>query len=493
MNFKVSLSILFTSLLGQALAQFDVYNEGTASVMYIGSAFALHADGNVENAASATMQFDAGVASLFEIDGNFTNSGTGILIDGIGTIGFTGGANQDVDFGGDEAYSVTVDNSSGDVDITSAVTVTNNVTFINGDLITTGANLITFGTSATASGASAISHVFGPVKKQTAGTSLFTLPTGDGTAYQPIGVTPDGVGATDWTGEYISSPFADRTVSGAGIDRVSGMEYWNLDHSGVADGEITLNWGSASGVSTANTADMLVGFYDGADWISMGGAGITGNSTAGNVRSGSWTNWTQNKFTLASSSNLNSLPVELISFDAIKDNDQVVVEWATGSEINSDYFNVLRSSDGISFTSIGTHLAAGNSNVVTNYVFYDLNPNRGLNYYKLQEFDFDGAKQMSDVKVVQFSDNGFEEIANVFPNPSFGSTNLLFVAENDGVHKLEITDQIGKVVYSANILSHEGGNTIHLNLYHLSRGIYHFNLIDPNNKVSVLPFMRTMK
>ena len=61
------------------------------------------------------------------------------------------------------------------------------------------------------------------------------------------------------------------------------------------------------------------------------------------------------------------LPVELVDFQAETRGEEVVLTWATASEINNDYFTVERSSDGVSFEPIAEIKGAGNSNVCLLY------------------------------------------------------------------------------------------------------------------------------
>ncbi|MEZ4980275.1 MAG: hypothetical protein R2769_01550 [Saprospiraceae bacterium] len=49
---------------------------------------------------------------------------------------------------------------------------------------------------------------------------------------------------------------------------------------------------------------------------------------------------------------------------------------------------------------------AGNSQVQKNYQFIDENPEKGLNYYRLKQMDFDGSFEYSDVVSVIYSEKG---------------------------------------------------------------------------------------
>ena len=101
-----------------------------------------------------------------------------------------------------------------------------------------------------------------------------------------------------------------------------------------------------------------------------------------------------------------TLPVELVDFKAKKAEDKVELIWTTESEFNSDYYSILRSSNGSDFVTIGTKPAAGNSLSLLKYSYLDYSPVRGLNYYQLQEFDVDGKMQQSTVIVLRVSPVG---------------------------------------------------------------------------------------
>lgn len=93
----------------------------------------------------------------------------------------------------------------------------------------------------------------------------------------------------------------------------------------------------------------------------------------------------------------NPLPVEWVSFIGRTNGAINELFWTTGMELNSDYFNVQRSSDGRTFASIGRVDAAGNSSLTSNYAFTDRSPIPGVNYYRLAQVDFDGTTDFSEV------------------------------------------------------------------------------------------------
>lgn len=108
-----------------------------------------------------------------------------------------------------------------------------------------------------------------------------------------------------------------------------------------------------------------------------------------------------------------TLPVELLFFDATKVENTVNLNWETGSEINNDKFVVMRSKDGEFFQPIGEVAGQGNSSVINQYNFVDQHPQLGDNYYMLYQYDYNGELTKSDIRLIEFTlDEGFTTTSN---------------------------------------------------------------------------------
>ena len=81
------------------------------------------------------------------------------------------------------------------------------------------------------------------------------------------------------------------------------------------------------------------------------------------------------------------LPITILSFTSEKSVNGNILSWATSEEINSDHFDVERSSNNISFNLLTKVNAAGNSAYVQHYGFTDAKPFEGTNYYRLKMVD----------------------------------------------------------------------------------------------------------
>ncbi len=97
-----------------------------------------------------------------------------------------------------------------------------------------------------------------------------------------------------------------------------------------------------------------------------------------------------------------TLPVGLLDFEGAAKSKAVELNWRTSQEQNSKHFEVLRSTDGSAFTTLGRINAAGNSTTARDYRFLDQNPASGMNFYKLRAVDKDGSFTYSNTVPVKF-------------------------------------------------------------------------------------------
>lgn len=166
------------------------------------------------------------------------------------------------------------------------------------------------------------------------------------------------------------------------------------------------------------------------------------------------------------------LPVELISFNGKLINDKVKLTWKTASEINSDYFLVQRSIDGINFETIGKVSAQGNSSSIVNYDFVDTNPTEGNNYYRLKQVDYNREYEYFKTVVINTLNGNSISRVNVFPNPANGVINLSFNQAHLGLSSLIIFDERGRKVYIKEVNISEDINEFSIDVSDLAIGLY---------------------
>lgn len=145
-----------------------------------------------------------------------------------------------------------------------------------------------------------------------------------------------------------------------------------------------------------------------------------------------------------------SVPVTWNSFDvkAIK-NSSSLLEWSTESEINNEYFEVLRSKDGNNYESIGKVLSKDQGATLQSYDFIDNNPYLGNNYYKIKQVDLDGKFSFSDTKATTFRLD--QSTVSVFPNPIKDQLSLTITGHNSSQLQARIHDVSGSLILDKTI------------------------------------------
>lgn len=170
------------------------------------------------------------------------------------------------------------------------------------------------------------------------------------------------------------------------------------------------------------------------------------------------------------------LPVTLSQFNAKRIGKDALLDWTTGSEVNSDRFVIERSFDGTRFEVAGEVKAAGNSSSMRQYVYTDFRPTAASNakvvYYRLHMKDLDGSAQYSAIRTVKF--DGSESTPTVvYPNPFTSDLNITVNALSDGKAQLRIVDIVGRTVSTQSNEVSKGDNHIMINgLESLQPGVY---------------------
>lgn len=144
------------------------------------------------------------------------------------------------------------------------------------------------------------------------------------------------------------------------------------------------------------------------------------------------------------------LPVVLTSFGASRTAAGVQLRWATASETNSARFEVQRSLDGHTFTTVANRAAAGSSLVARSYAAVDGTAPAGTLYYRLQQVDQDGTTQYSALVTVA---NTLAEFT-LTPNPTH--TTIGFFTETPTAYL--VRNALGQPVGAGTTLA--GANTL---------------------------------
>ncbi len=170
------------------------------------------------------------------------------------------------------------------------------------------------------------------------------------------------------------------------------------------------------------------------------------------------------------------LPVTLINFSAVEQQNTIAVNWVTANEINTKNFNIQKSNDGINFLTIATLATKGPSN----YQYVDKNITNNLTYYRLQIVDNDGSLQYSNIEQVIVLGK-LASSNTIYPNPVIQT--IYF--NNAAVKHVIVFNQIGKQVLVSNSINNQ-----YLNVSTLQHGVYILQTIDTFGNVQLQKFIK---
>jgi hypothetical protein len=155
----------------------------------------------------------------------------------------------------------------------------------------------------------------------------------------------------------------------------------------------------------------------------------------------------------------NILPVELIDFQATINGNSIDVKWSTATENNNDRYELERSTDAVTFETIGSVKssadASGNSNTRLDYSFKDQSPIANTSYYRLKQFDKDNTFVYSPLLAVEYAKVNNVKFV-VYPNPNHGEfTADISGLENNHRVRIVLKDEKGLIVYDSSFYLQE--------------------------------------
>jgi hypothetical protein len=138
------------------------------------------------------------------------------------------------------------------------------------------------------------------------------------------------------------------------------------------------------------------------------------------------------------------LAVNGLTFNAAMEKDNVQVKWTTLKAFNASKFFIEKSTDGQSFTAIGSAAVAfNNSTSASQYFFADLHPVTGKNFYRLRIISTNGKVSYSDIATVY--KKGTVSVS-VMPNPVAESFTIKFQPAGNSNYAVQLMSADGKTV-----------------------------------------------
>ena len=408
----------------------------------------------VSNAFTNGGVFDANASGPYglTIGGAFTNNGT--FTARTATVTFNGGSAQTISGTTDpNFYNFTLNNASG-ASIGLNTTVQGTFTFTLGKFTTQGYTL-TIGTNGSVSGYTSAryfvaydnSGTIGSVKQfiNLKASTAYYYPIGDLTNYTPFTFTVNAA-STLAAGAYFTMYTKAATISGLSASVTTYLtRFWRGTDSGITTPNYDISYAySATDVIGGTEANLMPIKKSGATWYKPTGSTFTNGTAVGTggftvgTRTLTWAGLTSFSDYGGVGPAAVGLPIELFKFEGKKSGNDNELFWSTQTEINNDFFTIEKTTDGVTFETVGTQNGAGNSNYSLNYNLVDQNVQKVINYYRLIQTDTDGKNTISslisiDNRVIESSEKVISSITNILGqeiNDSYRG--LIIITYNDG-------------------------------------------------------------
>ena len=141
------------------------------------------------------------------------------------------------------------------------------------------------------------------------------------------------------------------------------------------------------------------------------------------------------------------LGVTLLDFTGSLQKNNILLNWNTSSEYNSNYFDLEKSYDGVQFHKIATVQAAGNSTILQQYNYLDNELPVEMNYYRLKMVDITGQYVYSNVKLIRNTALG--QNIYILGNPFTDNIQIKFARIPKGSVSVRLLDASGKTLFNS--------------------------------------------
>lgn len=408
----------------------------------------------------------------FNIWGDYTNYGrTAYALSSTQTINFNGAVNQTIG-GGDITGGVLISRA---VNINNPAGVTINTKFYTDTLIMTQGNINTaggqwIGVGYDATNTGYLQRTSGIVTGQLerwylAGvvSDSLSYPVGTSSVLKEAKVR---FSTAPTTQGRIGIKFVDNGTDGSDLPSTLNDGGFSLTRRSNSYWTMTGTFLTGGGIDVAFDGNGQEGITDASNmrviWSNNSGLSFSllGNHKNGNASIGRRTDIGLyfSDFYLAGDITNNPLPVELDNFIATTIKNEVILDWATGHELNNTGFEIqraaLNSSQSIhdnpvtaAYETIGFVTSKGNSNAGQSYKFNDKNLQAGRYAYRLKQIDVNGNHTFFLLNnEVSINLPGKFVISQNYPNPFNPVTNINYEMPFDGSLKIVVFDNLGREV-----------------------------------------------
>ncbi|MFP5042559.1 alpha-amylase family glycosyl hydrolase [Parasediminibacterium sp. JCM 36343] len=235
--------------------------------------------------------------------------------------------------------------------------------------------------------------------------------------------------------------------------------------------QLTIYYSNMSVVSFANlgtgSSTSSINFPTNGTWYRV--VGTVGNPTITIANNATTFTLSSGDYAVFTNIDVNAvLPVSWVSFTAQKGlNNAVNLAWSVSNEINNNHYDIERSTDGTSFSYIGSVPASTSVFNAVTYNYTDISTLGGTVYYRIKQVDNDGKYTFS--KVVSITADASKTLWH-----TTYSNSTIKIAVQANVNKMDVVlyDMSGKALYQQTAAKTVAGQQINIPAKQFAKGVY---------------------
>ena len=172
------------------------------------------------------------------------------------------------------------------------------------------------------------------------------------------------------------------------------------------------------------------------------------------------------------------LPIELLAFYGIPANDKVILQWKVATELNVNYYLVEKSIDAEQWSEVIKIPSKSEAFGVNQfYETQDNYPQKGINYYRLTNYDKDGSHGESRLITVNYE----RDAMPVWVEQTTDELIIHLNGKNLSGEIIELYDISGRVVFSSALP--QADDKISIKKQSLAKGIYTLRAESDQNQI----------
>jgi hypothetical protein len=183
---------------------------------------------------------------------------------------------------------------------------------------------------------------------------------------------------------------------------------------------------------------------------------------------------------------------QIVGFDVEDFNIGNMLNWQTTIEVDNKEFLIERSTNGVTFITIGTVDGEGTTSDKKSYSFLDISADSGLTHYRLKQVNYDGTSVFSNV--IKIDKNGANNltITSMTPLEQGGVVEITLDVKKPSTVTYNVDKLDTHLVYTATQTLQTGKNIISVDVSEFEEGTYRIT-VEADKETEAIVFKNTKK